>query len=155
MSSLNGLASTLSQNIAGVQKDIVQVQSELASGKKALNAAEVGIVTRVSAQVSGYQSVGSNIKQSLDLLSVTGTALASTTSIISQMKDIATQAANAGLTAADRAALNSTFGQLAGQVTGLLKGATVNSTNLLGVASFMADPSVTTGYQLVLTGLTG
>jgi flagellin-like hook-associated protein FlgL len=155
MSSLNGLASTLSQNIAGVQKDIVQVQSELASGKKALNAAEVGIVTRVSAQVSGYQSVGSNIKQSLDLLSVTGTALASTTSIISQMKDIATQAANAGLTAADRAALNSTFGQLAGQVTGLLKGATVNSTNLLCVASFMADPSVTTGDQLVQTGLTG
>lgn len=155
MSSLNGLASTLSQNIAGVQKDIVQVQSELASGKKALNAAEVGIVTRVSAQVSGYQSVGSNIKQSLDLLSVTGTALASTTSILSQMKDIATQAANAGLTAADRAALNSTFGQLAGQVTGLLKGATVNSTNLLCVASFMADASVTTGDQLVQTGLTG
>ena len=155
MSSLNGLASTLAQNIASVQKDIVQVQSELSSGKKALNAAEVGIVTRVSAQVSGYQSVASNIKQSLDLLSVTGTALASTTSIISQMKDIATQASNAGLTVADRAALNATFAQLAGQVSSLLRGATVNSTNLLCASGFMADATVATGNQLVQTGLTG
>jgi flagellin-like hook-associated protein FlgL len=155
MSSLNGLATTLTQNVARVQKDIVQVQTELSSGIKALNAAEVGIVTRLSAQVSGYQSVASNIKQSLDLLSVSGTALASTTSIISQMKDIATQAANTGLTVADRVALNSTFGQLAGQVSSLLKGATVNNTNLLCVSSFMADATVTTGSQLVQTGLTG
>lgn len=154
MSALNGLAATLSQGVAQVQKEIVQVQSELSSGKKTLNAAEVGIVTRLSAQVSGYKNVATNVKSGLDLLSVTSTALSSTTTILSQMKDIATQAANAGLTTSDRIALNSTFGQLASQVGSLLKGATVNSTNLLCTTDYLDDPSVNTDDQVLQTGLT-
>jgi flagellin len=154
MSELKGLAATLSQNVASVQKDIVQVQTELSAGKRTLNAAEVGIVTRLSAQVSGYETVAANVKRSLDLLAVTGTALGSTTTILSQMKDIATQAANAGLTAADRTALNSSFSQLSAQVGSLLKGATVNSTNLLCSTTFMADASISTGNQVIQTGLT-
>lgn len=154
MSSLNSLASTLSQNVAGVQTEIIHVQSELASGKTTLDAAEVGIVTRLSAQVSGYQNVTSNIKQGLDLLSVTGTALTSATKILFQMKDIATQSASAGLTTSDRAALNSTFGQLSAQVSSLLKGATVNNTNLICSSSFMADGNIATGDQVAQTGLT-
>jgi len=154
MSALNGLASTLSQNVANVQKEIVQVQTQLSSGKKTLNAAEVGIVTRLSAQVSGYETVSANVTQSLDLLAVTETALGSTTTILSQMKDIATQASNAGLTASDRTALNATFQQLAAHVGSLLKGATVNNTNLLGSATFINDASITTGNQSIQTGLT-
>ena len=154
MSALNGLAATLSQGVAQVQKEIVQVQSELSSGKKTLNAAEVGIVTRLSAQVSGYKNVATNVKSGLDLLSVTSTALSSTTTILSQMKDIATQAANAGLTTSDRIALNSTFGQIASQVASLLKGATVNSTNLLCTTLYLGDASVNTGDQVLQTGLT-
>ena len=154
MSSLNGLAATLSQNVTAVQKEIVTTQSELSSGKKTLNAAEVGIVTRLSAQVSGYKNVATNVKSGLDLLSVTSTALSSTTTILSQMKDIATQAANAGLTTSDRIALNSTFGQLANQVASLLKGATVNSTNLLCTTAYLGETSVNTGDQVLQTGLT-
>lgn len=153
MSSLNGLVA-LSQSVAQVQKDIVQTQTELSSGKKPLNAAEAGIVTRLSVQVSGDQSVASNIKQSLDLLAVTDTALASTASTVSRMKDIATQAANTELAVADRVALNSTFKNLAEQVASLLKGATFNNTNLLSASSFMADATVATGNQLVQTGRT-
>jgi flagellin-like hook-associated protein FlgL len=154
MSSLNGLAATLSQNVTAVQKEIVTTQSELSSGKKTLNAAEVGIVTRLSAQVSGYNNVATNVKSGLDLLSVTSTALTSMTTILSQMKDIATQAANAGLTTSDRVALNSTFGQLANQVASLMKGATVNSTNLLCTTGYLGDASVNTGDQVLQTGLT-
>jgi flagellin-like hook-associated protein FlgL len=154
MSALNGLASTLTQNVASVQKEIVQVQTQLSSGKKTLNAAEVGIVTRLSAQVSGYEAVSANVTQSLDLLAVTETALGSTTTILSQMKDIATQAANAGLTVSDRTALNATFAQLSVHVGNLLKGATVNNTNLLGSAAFINDAAVSTGDQVIQTGLT-
>ena len=154
MSTLNGLAATLSQNVAQVQKDIVNVQTELSSGKRTLNAAEVGIVTRLSGQVSGYKNVATNVKAGLDLLSVTSTALSSITTILSQMKDIATQAANAGLTTSDRTALNATFGQLAGQVGSLMKGASVNNTNLICTTAFMADASINTGPQTLLTGLT-
>lgn len=154
MSALNILASTLTQNVANVQKEIVQVQTQLSSGKKTLNAAEVGIVTRLSAQVSGYETVSTNVTQSLDLLAVTETALGSTTTILSQMKDIATQAANAGLTVSDRTALNATFSQLAVHVGNLLKGATVNNTNLLGSSAFINDTAVSTGNQVIQTGLT-
>lgn len=154
MTALNTLASTLTQNVASVQKEIVQVQTQLSSGKRTLNAAEVGIVTRLSAQVSGYETVSANITQSLDLMAVTETALGSTTTILSQMKDIATQAANAGLTVSDRTALNATFQQLAAHVGSLLKGATVNNTNLLGSAAFIADGAVTTGNQSIQSGLT-
>ncbi len=153
MSTLNSLAATLSQNVAQVQKDIVAVQTELSSGKRTLNAAEVGIVTRLSAQVSGYKNVATNVKSGLDLLSVTSTALSSITTILSQMKDIATQAANAGLTTSDRTALNATFGQLAGQVGSLMKGASVNNTNLICTTAFMADSNINTGDQTLLTGL--
>lgn len=153
-SALYGLASTLTQNVASVQKEIVQVQTQLSSGKRTLNAAEVGIVTRLSAQVAGYETVSSNITQALDLLAVSETALGSSTTILSQMKDIATQAANAGLTVSDRTALNATFTQLASHVGSLLKGATVNNTNLLGSATFIADLSVSTGDQSIQTGLT-
>lgn len=154
MSALNGLASTLVQNIASVQKEIVQVQTQLSTGKRTLNAAEVGIVTRLSAQVSGFDSVSQNIKQSLDLLAVTESALGSATTVMTQMKDIATQAANAGLTPTDRTALNATFTQLSAHVGNLLKGATINGTNLLCSTTFMNDPAVSTGNQVIQTGLT-
>ena len=153
MSTLNGLAATLSQNVAQVQKEIVNAQTELSSGKRTLNAAEVGIVTRLSGQVSGYKNVATNVKAGLDLLSVTSTALSSITTILSQMKDIATQASNAGLTTSDRTALNATFGQLAGQVGSLMKGASVNNTNLICSTPFMNDSNVNTGDQTLLTGL--
>ena len=158
MSSLNFLASTSSQNVVDVQKEIVQIQvqvrGELSSEKKSLDPEEVGIVMRLSAQVLGDQNVTSDIKQRLDLLSVTGTALSSATTILSQMKDVATQSTNAGLTTSGRAALNSTFGQLSAQVSSLLKGATVNNTNLIDSSTFMADASIATGDQVAQTGLT-
>jgi flagellin len=155
MSALNGLASTLSAGVASVQKDIVDVQTQLASGKKTLNSAEIGIVTRLSAQVSGYQGVTQNIKSGLDTLSVSATALTSVTSILSQMKDIATQSANAGLTTGDRTALNSTFVQLKAQITSLLEGATVNGTNIVATSSAATIAAgASTGVVNVQTGIT-
>jgi flagellin-like hook-associated protein FlgL len=155
MSALNGLASTLSSSVAAVQKDIIDVQTQLASGKKTLNSAEVGIVTRLSAQVSGYKSVTQNITAGKDVLAVSGTALSSVTSILSQMKDIATQSANAGLTTGDRTALNSTFVQLKAQITSLLEGATVNGTNVIALSTpALLAAGVTFGPINVQSGIT-
>ena len=155
MSALNGLASTLSSGVASVQKDIVDVQTQLASGKKTLNSAEVGIVTRLSAQVSGYKGVAQNIAAGNDTLAVSSTALNSVTSILSQMKDIATQSANSGLTTGDRTALNSTFVQLKAQITSLLEGATVNGTNIIASSSAaLTGAGVITGPVNIQTGIT-
>jgi flagellin-like hook-associated protein FlgL len=155
MSALNGLASTLSSSVASVQKEIIDVQTQLANGKKTLNSAEVGIVTRLSAQVSGYQGVSQNITAGKDILAVSATALTSVTTILSQMKDIATQSANAGLTAGDRTALNSTFVQLKAQITSLLEGASVNGTNIIALSSAgLVAAGVSTGPINVQTGIT-
>jgi flagellin-like hook-associated protein FlgL len=139
------LSPTLTSNLNAVQAGIVDTQTQLATGKKNLNAAQVGIVTRLSAQVAGYNSVVNNINAGNSVLNVTNTALSSISSIVSQCKDIATQAANAGLTTGDRAALNTTFTQLLGQVTSLITNATVNGDNIL---------NSTGGSPIIQTGLT-
>jgi flagellin-like hook-associated protein FlgL len=100
-------------------------------------------VTRLSAQVSGYNSVVADISAGTSVLNVSNTALTSISNIISQCKDIATQAANAGLTAGDRTALNTTYSQLMGQVTSLITNATVNGDNIL--LSTGTSPQIQTG----------
>ena len=149
------LSPTLTSNLNSVQASIVDTQTQLATGKKNLNAAQVGIVTRLSAQVSGYNSVVSDIAAGTSVLNVTNTALSSISSIVSQCKDIATQAANAGLTTADRTALNTTFTQLLAQVTSLITNATVNGDNIL--LSTGTSPAIQTGLTgastTVLTNL--
>jgi flagellin-like hook-associated protein FlgL len=140
------LSPTLTSNLNAVQASIVDTQTQLATGKKNLNAAQVGIVTRLSAQVAGYNSVVNNINAGNSVLNVTNTALSSISSIVSQCKDIATQAANAGLTTGDRTALNTTFTQLLAQVTSLITNATVNGDNILNSGG---------GSPVIQTGLTG
>jgi flagellin-like hook-associated protein FlgL len=142
------LAPTLVSNINSVQKGIVDTQTQLASGTKNLNAAEVGIVTRLSAQAAGYKSVTQNITAGINVINVAGTALNSISTILSQAKDIATQAANAGLTSgvgSDRAALNTTFSQLLTQVTSLIANAGVNGENVLLTGSALTVQSGITG----------
>jgi len=132
MSSLiSSLSSTLTSGINAVQKGIVDTQSQLATGSKILNAAEIGIVTRLSAQATGYKSVSQNIAAGTNVINVGNTALSSITMLLSQAKDIATQAANAGLQTSDRTALNTTFGQLVAQVANLITNAGVNGENVL------------------------
>ena len=143
MNITSSLAPTLTTTLNSIQANIVDTQNQLATGKKNLNSAQVGIVTRLSAQVSGYNAVVADISAGTSLLNVSNTALTSITNIISQCKDIATQAANAGLTAADRTALNTTYTQLMGQVTGLITNATVNGDNIL--LSTGTSPQIQTG----------
>ena len=128
---ISSLTPTLTSGINAVQKGIVDTQTQLASGSKILNAAEIGIVTRLSAQAAGYKSVTQNINAGTNVINVGTTALNSISTILSQAKDIATQAANAGLQTSDRTALNTTFSQLLAQVTSLVANASVNGENVL------------------------
>ena len=128
---ISSLASSLTAGINNVQKEIVDTQTQLSTGAKILNAAEIGIVTRLSAQASGYKNVSQNIAAGTNVINVGQTALTSITTILAQAKDIATQASNAGLQTSDRTALNTTFGQLIAQVANLITNAGVNGENVL------------------------
>ena len=152
MSAITALASTLNSAINNVQSQISDVQTQLASGKKNLNPADLGIVTRLSAQVTGYQAVGQNVTQAQSVINVGQTALGSISTLLTQAKQIATQASNAGLTTADRVALNTTFQAMLTQIGGLIDGATVNGANLLSGDS--ATPSASNPLN-VTTGIDG
>ena len=143
---ISSLSSTLTAGINSVQKEIVDTQTQLSTGNKILNAAEIGIVTRLSAQATGYKSASQNIAAGTNVINVGQTALTSITTILAQAKDIATQASNAGLQTSDRTALNTTFAQLIAQVTNLITNAGVNGENVL----------VTGGSTLIVqSGITG
>ena len=153
---ISALAPTLTFAVNAVQKGIVETQNQLASGTKILNAAEIGIVTRLSAQATGYKSVTQNIAAGMNVINVGQTALSSITSILSQMKDIATQSANAGLQTSDRTALQSTFNELRVQVGNLFTNAGVNGENVLtGGAGFdLTIQSGVTGGSTSQTSIT-
>jgi flagellin-like hook-associated protein FlgL len=131
VSALTALASTLSTGVANLQSQISSVQNELASGVRTLNPGQSGVVTRLSAQVAGYNAVQNNITFGQNIISVAQTGLTSIASIIQQMQGLATQASSAGLSDSDLASLNATFQSLQQQVSNIANGASVNGSNLL------------------------
>jgi len=140
---LSGLAQTLSNSVAHVQADIVDTQEQLSAGVKKLNPGQNGVVTRLSAQADGYGQVLTNIGTAQSVISVGQGALGSIATILTQMKSLATQAQSAGLTTADASSMNSTFTNLASQISTLKNGASVNGNNLLAGGSI----TVTTGID--------
>ena len=131
MSAITQLASTLSSGINDVQSQIADVQNQLATGKRNLNPAESGQVTRLSAQVTGYNQVDKNIGQGQNVISVSQTALTSINEIMNQMQQIANQASSGNLSPSDQASLNQTFQQLLQQATSLSSSASLNGVNIL------------------------
>ncbi|MEA9599086.1 flagellin [Polynucleobacter sp. AP-Sanab-80-C2] len=128
---ITSLASTLTQSVNEVQKGIVETQAQLASGKATLNAAETGVVSRMTAQVSGYGSVTKNLTDAGSAIDVAQSALTSISEIMSQLKGLATQASSAGFASTDRDSLNLTFQNLTNQIQQLVTSASVNGANLL------------------------
>ena len=128
---ITSLASTLTQAVNEVQKGIVETQEQLASGKATLNAAESGVVSRLTAQVEGYKSVGKNLTDAGSAINVAQSALSSVSDILSQLKGLATQASSAGFASSDRDSLNQTFQNLINQIDQLVTSASVNGANLL------------------------
>lgn len=128
---ITSLASTLSQAVDKVQKEIVETQEQLASGEGKLNAAESGVVSRMTAQVAGYESVTKNLTDAGSAISVAQSALTSVADIMTQLKGLAVQASSAGFSSTDRDSLNKTFANLINQVEQLVTSASVNGANLL------------------------
>jgi flagellin-like hook-associated protein FlgL len=141
---ITGLGTTLASAVNTVQKGIVEVQEQLAAGKAKLNPAENGVVTRLNAQIRGYESVTRNITDATSVISVAQTALTSIAEILVQMKGLAVQAASTGFASTDRDSLNKTFQNLTQQVSNLVTNASVNGNNLIDTDSGL---DVTTGID--------
>ena len=131
---LTSLSSKLASSINEVQADIVSVQEQLASGKKTLTPGINGVVTRLTSQASAYQIVVQNITAASNAVNVAQSGLSSISEIVSQMKNLASQASSVGMSDSDRQSLNTTFANLAGQVANLGVSANFNGNNLLDPA---------------------
>ena len=153
MSAITGLTSTLVQGVNSVQAEIAKVQNELATGVKTMNPAQKGIVTRLSSQVAIYSSDAANITQASSVINVGQTSLTNLSTIISQMQQLATQAASGGLSTTDLASLNTTFTALASQISAAIQNATVNGTNFLYNSPTGTYGSTTNGTITIQIGL--
>ena len=153
MSAITGLTSTLVQGVNSVQAEIATVQNELATGVKTMNPAQKGIVTRLSSQVPIYSSDAANITQASSVINVGQTSLNNLSTIISQMQQLATQAASGGLSTTDLASLNTTFTALASQISAAIQNATVNGNNFLYNSPTGTYGSTTNGTITIQIGL--
>ena len=140
---ITGLASTLSGAVNDVQSEIVKTQTDLAAGKRTLNPAETGVVTRLSAQASAYATVVQNVVAAQNVIHVAQSGMTSIVAIMVQMKNMAVQASSVGLSDSDRESLQVTFNNLALQVANLGTSADVNDNNLLDGTTLTVTTDIT------------
>ena len=155
MSALNALSSTLSTGVNNVQAQIKDVQTQLATGKKNLDPGQLGTVTRLSSQVTGYNSAADNIAQAQSAISVAQTGLSSINDLMTQMIDLANKASNASLSDADRSKLNTTFQSLATQITSITDNTEMNGVNLIksGATNATVQSGITATDTMTITAV--
>jgi flagellin-like hook-associated protein FlgL len=149
MFTFSPLQITLASSISDVQKEIINTQNQLSSGKRNVNAAEYGIITRLTSQASGFDTAVKNITAASSVVSVGQTTLTSMASIATQLKNLATQGSSAGLNNDDRDSMASTYASLYDQLSTLTTAASINENNIIdGVAGlivrYSADSAATT-----------
>ena len=155
MSALTSVASTLSSNVNNVQNQIKDVQTQLSTGVKTMDAGQVGTVTRLSSQVTGYNAASANITQAQSAIAVAQTALSSINDLVTQMIDLANKANNASLQDSDREKLDSTFQSLATQITSIADSADLNGINLLksGAGNATYQTGITSSDTMDITAV--
>jgi len=122
-----------------VQLNIKDVQTQLANGIKILDAGQMGTVTRLASQVTGYAAASSNVTQAQNAIAVSQTGLNSINDLLTQLNDLANKASNASMTTADRTQLNNTFQTLLTQIDSIASTTTLNGVNLIGVGPTNAN----------------
>jgi len=132
----NTLAMQIARNLNDNATQLQKISSQIASGKRIQTAADdpaaSGILSSLKMQASSYSSVLKNITSGTSVLEVSDAALQSQQAILQQMKDLATQGASSTLTAGQRAALQSSFVELQGQLTSVAENAKIFGVNLIG-----------------------
>lgn len=139
----NGMGHTILTSIDRTDARMADVNTMLATGKKQLNAAEQGIVTRLNADISGYDSANNNITKAGSVLDVSLASLESVADILTEMKKLATQAADGATSDGDKDKLQETFNSLLTQIDDLVASSEIDGVNL--VKSGAADIDIQVG----------
>jgi len=155
MANLNGLQQVLSAAVGVTQDQINKTQTQLANNVKILDPGSQGIVTRLSAQVTGYQSSSANLTQASNVLTVSQTALTQISSIIQQLQGLAAKANSSTVSSVDLTALQTSFRSLTTQITNLSSSAALNGTNLLTSGSILIQSGLdyTASSTTIISGV--
>jgi flagellin len=121
---------------------------KLSSGKKinsaADNASGYAISQKMQGQINGLDQASQNAQDGISLIQTASGALNETTSLLQNMRQLATQASNSTTTASDRADLQTQFNQLADQINNIGNSTQFNTQNLLNGGSSQNSGSVIT-----------
>lgn len=132
-----------------ISSRIQDLTTHIASGKRVLTAADdpaaMGQLSNLKAQYSSYNAVTKNLTAGQNLLSTAASSLSAQQTIMTKMKDLATQASSDLLSADDRTALQASFTQLQNQLDDTVNKASMYGQNL--TSSSGADVNIQSGIN--------
>ncbi|MGF6296508.1 flagellin [Paraburkholderia youngii] len=154
---INSLVSQ--QNLTGSGSALSQAITRLSSGKRINSAADdaagLAISNIMQTQINGLNQGVSNSNDGTSMVQTASSGLASLTSSLQRIRQLATQAANGSMTSDDRAALQKEVSQQISEVNRISSQTTYNGMNLLngslGTVSFQVGANVGQTISLNLT----
>jgi flagellin len=131
----NSAALSAQNSISRTQSSLSTSQTRLSTGFRVNSAmddaAGLQIATRLKAQTSGMAMAMRNTQNSISMLQTAEGAFDEVTTMLTRMKDLATQAADASSTAKDQAALQSEYDALGSELNNIMKNSTFGGAKLL------------------------
>jgi len=130
----NSAALSAQSSISRTQSALSTSQTRLSTGFRVNSAmddaAGLQIATRLKAQTSGMAMAMRNTQNSISLLQTGEGALDETTTILTRMKDLATQSADASSTTDDRTAMQNEFDALSNELSNIIGNTSFGGTRL-------------------------
>lgn len=131
----NAAALAAQNSITMTQSSLATSQTRLSTGFRINSsqddAAGLQIATRLQAQTSGMAVAKQNTQNSISLLQTADGSLSEVSTILTRMKDLATQAADASATTKDQQAAQSEFDTLTTQLSNIVGNTSFGGTHLL------------------------
>lgn len=131
----NSAALAAQNSITMTQSSLATSQTRLSTGFRINSsqddAAGLQIATRLQAQTSGMAVAKQNTQNSISMLQTADGSLSEVTAILTRMKDLSTQAADASSTTKDQQAAQSEFDTLTTQLSNIVGNTSFGGTHLL------------------------
>lgn len=145
----NSLSSSIARNLNDNAASLQKVANQIGTGKRIITAADdpagTGILSSLKIQQSSLGAVKKNLGAGTSLLEVSDRALQTQQSILTKMKDLATQASSELLSTDQRSAIQSSFTELQTQLDSTVNNAKLFGKNLLNSAA--ADVKIQSGIN--------
>ena len=145
----NTLSFSIANTYNSINERLDNISRQIASGKRILSASDdpagLAQANALKAQYGSFGVVRNNLTFGKSLLEASSSALGSVNSNLSEMRELAVQAAQGTLSTEQRAALQAQFVEYQAQIDASVNGATLFGQNLVNATA--ADVSLQTGIN--------